>query len=117
MCTYLTSLMLSTSPMMLLRLRALNMQQRMYCNACLLQCMTLTFFADINRIHLDAYVHKSKSYPIESLASFCSAAELSLGHIVPHRSKKGREAMGYFQFIIDYYDRLPASLVFMHGAR
>ena len=32
-------------------------------------------------------------------------------------SNKGNEAMGYLQFIIDYYDRLPATLVFLHGHR
>ena len=32
-------------------------------------------------------------------------------------ANKGREAMGYLQFIIDYYDRLPASIVFLHGYR
>lgn len=30
---------------------------------------------------------------------------------------KGNEAMGYLQFIIDYYDRLPDSIVFVHGHR
>lgn len=32
-------------------------------------------------------------------------------------ANKGNEAMGYLQFIIDYYDRLPASAVFLHGYR
>ncbi|KAK9808172.1 hypothetical protein WJX73_005073 [Symbiochloris irregularis] len=32
-------------------------------------------------------------------------------------SNKGNEAMGYLQFIIDYYDRLPASIAFVHGHR
>ena len=30
---------------------------------------------------------------------------------------KGNEAMGYLQFIIDYYDRLPISIAFIHGGR
>lgn len=30
---------------------------------------------------------------------------------------KGTEAMGYLQFIIDYFDRLPASIAFIHGGR
>ena len=30
---------------------------------------------------------------------------------------KGNEAMAYLQFIIDYYDNLPQSIVFMHGHR
>lgn len=30
---------------------------------------------------------------------------------------KGNEAMGYLQFIVDYYDRLPASIAFIHGHR
>ena len=30
---------------------------------------------------------------------------------------KGNEAMGYLQFIVDYYDRLPSSIVFLHGHR
>eukprot|EP00884_Botryococcus_braunii_P021084 jgi/Botrbrau1/765/Bobra.0181s0022.2 len=36
-----------------------------------------------------------------------------------HRTvkNKGNEAMAYLQFIIDYYDRLPASMVFLHGHR
>lgn len=36
-----------------------------------------------------------------------------------HRTvmNKGNEAMAYLQFIIDYYDRLPASIVFLHGHR
>jgi len=32
-------------------------------------------------------------------------------------ANKGNEAMGYLQFIIDYYDKLPASIVFLHGHR
>lgn len=36
-----------------------------------------------------------------------------------HRTvkNKGNEAMAYLQFIVDYYDRLPASIVFLHGHR
>lgn len=36
-----------------------------------------------------------------------------------HRTlvNKGNEAMGYLQFIIDYWGRLPASIVFLHGHR
>jgi hypothetical protein len=36
-----------------------------------------------------------------------------------HRTvrNKGNEAMAYLQFIIDYYDRLPQSMVFLHGHR
>ena len=36
-----------------------------------------------------------------------------------HRTlaNKGNEAMGYLQFIVDYYDRLPASIAFIHGHR
>ena len=30
---------------------------------------------------------------------------------------KGTEAMGYLQFIVDYYDRLPATVLFIHGHR
>ena len=30
---------------------------------------------------------------------------------------KGNEAMGYLQFIVDYYERLPASIAFIHGHR
>jgi hypothetical protein len=30
---------------------------------------------------------------------------------------KGTEAMGYLQFIVDYYDSLPASIAFIHGHR
>ena len=30
---------------------------------------------------------------------------------------KGTEAMGYLQFIIDYYEKLPASIAFIHGGR
>jgi hypothetical protein len=32
-------------------------------------------------------------------------------------ANKGNEAMGYLQFIIDYYDKLPSSIVFLHGHR
>lgn len=32
-------------------------------------------------------------------------------------ANKGNEAMGYLQYIVDYYDRLPASTVFLHGYR
>ena len=32
-------------------------------------------------------------------------------------ANKGNEAMCYIQFIIDYYERLPASIVFLHGHR
>jgi hypothetical protein len=36
-----------------------------------------------------------------------------------HRTSlnKGNEAMAYLQFILDFYDALPASIVFMHGTR
>ena len=32
-------------------------------------------------------------------------------------ANKGNEAMAYLQFIIDYYEKLPASMVFVHGHR
>lgn len=32
-------------------------------------------------------------------------------------ANKGNEAMAYLQFIIDYYDRLPPSMVFLQGHR
>ena len=32
-------------------------------------------------------------------------------------ANKGNEAMAYLQFIIDYYNELPASIVFLHGHR
>lgn len=32
-------------------------------------------------------------------------------------ANKGNEAMAYLQFIIDYYDRLPESIAFVHGHR
>ena len=32
-------------------------------------------------------------------------------------ANKGNEAMAYLQFIIDYYDRLPASIAFIHAHR
>ena len=36
-----------------------------------------------------------------------------------HRTlvNKGNEAMAYLQFILDYWGRLPASMVFLHGHR
>ncbi len=36
-----------------------------------------------------------------------------------HRTlvNKGNEAMAYLQFILDYWGRLPASIVFLHGHR
>ena len=36
-----------------------------------------------------------------------------------HRTlaNKGNEAMAYLQFILDYWHRLPASIVFLHGHR
>ena len=32
-------------------------------------------------------------------------------------ANKGNEAMAYLQFILDYWERLPASVVFLHGHR
>jgi hypothetical protein len=32
-------------------------------------------------------------------------------------ANKGNEAMAYLQFILDYWERLPASIVFLHGQR
>lgn len=32
-------------------------------------------------------------------------------------ANKGNEAMAYLQFIIDYYDRLPPTIAFIHGDR
>ena len=32
-------------------------------------------------------------------------------------ANKGNEAMAYLQFILDYWERLPASIVFLHGHR
>ena len=36
-----------------------------------------------------------------------------------HRThaNKGSEAMGYLQFILDYWERLPATMAFIHGHR
>ena len=36
-----------------------------------------------------------------------------------HRTlvNKGNEAMAYLQFILDYWGRFPASIVFLHGHR
>ena len=36
-----------------------------------------------------------------------------------HRTlvNKGNEAMAYLQFILDYWGRFPASMVFLHGHR
>ena len=36
-----------------------------------------------------------------------------------HRTlaNKGNEAMAYLQFILDYWERLPASIAFIHGHR
>lgn len=36
-----------------------------------------------------------------------------------HRSlvNKGNEAMAYLQFILDYWERLPQTIVFLHGHR
>ena len=45
------------------------------------------------------------------------AANMTAGAQHATVSEKGREAMGYLQFIIDYYHRLPASMVFLHGYR
>ena len=32
-------------------------------------------------------------------------------------ANKGNEAMAYLQFIVDYYDRLPPVMIFLHGHR
>ena len=32
-------------------------------------------------------------------------------------ANKGNEAMAYLQFILDYWERLPAAVVFLHGHR
>jgi Protein of unknown function (DUF3431) len=32
-------------------------------------------------------------------------------------ANKGNEAMAYLQFIIDFYDRLPQNVLFIHGNR
>lgn len=43
------------------------------------------------------------------------AATAGAVHKTP--ANKGNEAMAYLSFIIDYYPRLPASMVFLHGHR
>ena len=43
------------------------------------------------------------------------AATAGAVHKTP--ANKGNEAMAYLSFIIDYYKRLPASMVFLHGHR
>ena len=41
----------------------------------------------------------------------------SLGAQHATLANKGNEAMAYLQFILDYWERLPASVVFLHGHR
>ena len=71
----------------------------------LLLCLQDTSWLDIYLSHIPHVV-----YQVDDPENTIGAQHATLAN-------KGNEAMAYLQFIVDYYDRLPPVMVFLHGHR